>query len=702
MSFAPQRSRLSGLPLQALPGVVFDTETTGLDAARDRVIAIGAVRLQAGSAAADAYSSLVDPGRPIPQDSTTVHGITDADVAGARPFAEVMSEFAEWAGSGVVVGFAVGFDLAVLKAEHERAGLVWRAPRWLDVRHLLQLVKPTLPNPSLDTAAAWLGLAVSERHRAVGDARLTAEIFRALLPKLHDAGITTLAQAERACRSLTAQIEEELRAGWHSSASEISEYARVDSFAYRHRVADLMSAPPLFIDADAPFSQALRRMVETKSRSLFLAPAKPGGSYGIVTERDVLRALDGDGAAALERSIGGFAKRPLIVIDRDEFAYRAMTLMSAKGFRHLGVVDGRGVLVGALSARDLLRQRADEAVSLGDSIETAATAGELGRVWTDLTSVANALVVEKIEAREIAAIVSCELRALTRRACQLAEAEMMQRGQGGPPAAYAMMVLGSGGRGESLLAMDQDNAIVFADGGDDAAADRWLAALGERVSDMLAQAGVAYCKGGVMASNSAWRGSLTQWRQTVGHWITRSRPEDILNLDIFFDARPVHGDEALADGLRRDAIAAAQQSRQFLKLLALSAADFQPPTGWFGRLRLDAGRIDLKAGGLMPIFSTARVLALQHRLDVRSTRERLDVLRPLALVADRVIDDLIQAQSVFLELILRQQLRDIDDGLPLTNKVAPGQLSGIEKQELKWAIDRVPSVNDLLGTPSGF
>ena len=55
------------------------------------------------------------------------------------------------------------------------------------------------------------------------------------------------------------------------------------------------------------------------------------------------------------------------------------------------------------------------------------------------------------------------------------------------------MILGSGGRGESLLAMDQDNAIVFAEGSEGGKADNWCEQLGRRMSDILDGAGVSYC-----------------------------------------------------------------------------------------------------------------------------------------------------------------------------------------------------------------
>ena len=711
MSFAATPHSLSAMPLACLSAIVLDTETTGLDAAKDRVIEIGAVRLagQDGDRA-ETYAALVNPAIPIPPASTEVHGITDNDVAAAPRFAEVMAEFAVWAGPAVIVGYSIGFDMAMLKAEHDRNGVIWSAPRSLDVRHLTQLLAPNLPNQSLETTAAWLDIEVSDRHRALGDALLTAKIFNALVPRLHAQGIATLAQAERACRSLAGRREDENRAGWHEApgvsvaAERLSEYARVDSFPYRHTVADIMNTQPLIVPDDMKLRDAIALMTERKVSSLFFAPPaaweRPlAKESGIVTERDVLRALARSGSAALEGDVAASGHRPLVTVGGEEFVYRAMTRMTLEGFRHLGVSDEAGRIVGALSARDLLRQRADDAVSLADSIEHAQTPAELGRVWSELTTVARALVYEEIDARDIAAIVSRELRALTRRACELAEREMLAAGKGPPPVPYAMLVLGSGGRGESLLAMDQDNAIVFEEGREGEAADLWFEALGKRVADTLNQVGVAYCKGGVMASNATWRKDLACWRETVRSWITRNRPEDLLNCDIFFDAVWVHGDRALAEALHEEAVEMARGARTFLRFLALNASSFEVPVGWFGRLQLDRGRVDIKKGGIMTIFSAARVAALEHGLMQRATPQRLEALRALGVVSPGTIDNLIEAHKVLLDLILRQQLRDIDHGLPLSNKVAPAEMSAFEKDQLKWALEQVPSVNVLLGTP---
>jgi DNA polymerase-3 subunit epsilon/CBS domain-containing protein len=115
----------------------------------------------------------------------------------------------------------------------------------------------------------------------------------------------------------------------------------------------------------------------------------------------------------------------------------------------------------------------------------------MSAVWGNIVLVAKSLVAEDVDSRDVAAVISRELCALTRQACVLAQKEMSTP----PPCPYAMLVLGSGGRGESLLAMDQVNAIVFAEGEPGGPEDQWFAELGSKVADMLDAAGVPYCKG---------------------------------------------------------------------------------------------------------------------------------------------------------------------------------------------------------------
>lgn len=689
----------ASVPLLSLDAVAFDSETTGLDTSQARMIQLGAVRIVDGAVdESQSFQELINPGVPIPAANQVIHGISDTDVAKARDFRKVVKRFDAWRRDSVLIGCASGFDLAMLKRERELAGMGWTPPRCLDVRFMVNLLAPNLPDFSLDTIASWSNVKIQGRHSARGDAIATAAIFVALIPRLREAGIRTLAELERACERFRESSMREVQIGWedvHQARKSRAVLERIDSFPYRHRLRDLMSSPPLMVDADVKLRDALSLMIDSEVSSLYVNPVDPEGPTGIITERDLLRQFRRKGDGAFKQPVSKIAVFPIESLSADAFVYRAIARMRRIHIRHLGVHDSDGEIVGALSARDLLRQRADDAVLLGDDIDAADTIGQMAAVWGSIVLAAKSLVVEEVDALDVAAVISRELRALTRQACKLAERDM----QGPPPCSYAMLVLGSGGRGESLLAMDQDNAIVFAEGDPGGPEDEWFAELGRKVSDILDAAGVPYCKGKIMASNPEWRLSVKGWKKSIKTWIKRKSPGDILNCDIFFDAVGVHGDMELANKILDYAFKIGGDSNLFIKLMSINACRFSSPLGLFGRFKLDNGRMDLKMGGIMPLFSTARTLAIKHGIRAQSTPERFAELRSKLGKMKKTIKNLRQAHRIIFNIILEQQLLDLEAGIPVSNRVAPASLSSASRDQLSWALEQVPNVSNLLGDP---
>jgi CBS domain-containing protein len=688
-------------PLIALDATVIDVETTGLDPRKARAVELAAVRITRGRVnPTAAFRRLINPNEPIPAAASRIHRIHDADVAGAPAFAAVWPEFTATLDDTVLIGHTVGFDLAVLSRECARAGLSWTQPAALDTRLLAEIAEPELADYSLESLAAWLGLDIADRHSAVGDARAAALIFQALVPRLRQNDIRTLAEAQRACRSLTQVLEAHHRAGWSDIASPQGDAtnarARIDSYPYRHRVGDLMS-PARFVGPDTSVGGALDAMTQAKISSLFVAGAGPAlpRDTGIITERDILRAIARDRAGALALPVTQAMSRPLHIVPADAFAYLAVSRMNRLKMRHLGVTDETGAVVGALSARDLLRLRAESGVLLGDRIDLAEDVNDLGRAWGTVAHVAADLAHEGLSGRDVAAVISRELGAMTHRAAVLAEQRMSGAGHGAPPCPYAFVVLGSAGRGESLLAMDQDNAIVFAEGAPEGPEDRWFATLGTHVADTLHEVGVPYCAGGVMAKNAPWRGALATWQARVRHWISRSNPQDLLNVDIFFDLRGVHGDTGLMATLWREGFGLAAGEVSFAKLLAEAAGTVAPALNWLGGFKTVNGRIDLKRAGLFGIVSAARVLAIRHHVMERSTAARLSGVKALGLSAEGDLEALIDAQATFLDLILAQQIRDIAAGIPPSNAVEVKRLSRRERARLHAALKAVVNLDTL-------
>ena len=110
----------SGTPLRALSAVCLDTETTGLDTKRDRLIQVGGVRIHRGEiVTADALDALVNPAQPIPESSTRIHGLTDEMVRDAPHFSQYHETLEAWIGSAVLLGYSIGFDLAILDLARE-------------------------------------------------------------------------------------------------------------------------------------------------------------------------------------------------------------------------------------------------------------------------------------------------------------------------------------------------------------------------------------------------------------------------------------------------------------------------------------------------------------------------------------------------------------------------------------------------------
>ena len=694
-----KKHNTGSIPLLSLNAIAFDSETTGLDTSQARMIEIGAVRIVHGEVdETHTFQAMINPGEPIPPQSQAIHGISDDDVADAAGFAAVVRDFDKWRQDSVLIGYASGFDLAMLKRERELASLDWVAPRCLDVRFLVNLLGPNLPDFSLDTIAGWIGVEIKHRHSALGDAITTAAIFVELIPRLRERGIRTLAEVERACERFDEAATREAQIGWldiQEASKTRTTLERIDSFPYRHRLRDLMSSPPIMIDPGISLRDALAQLIGNQVSSVYVHPVVEGDKPGIVTERDLLRKFDEIGAAAFALPVSEVAVYPLASLSVDTFVYRAIARMKRMHVRHLGVHDYHGKIIGALSARDLLRQRADDAILLGDHIDTAETPGEMSAVWGKIALVAKSLVAEEVDVRDIAAVISRELCALTRQACILAERSM----ETPQPCPYAMLVLGSGGRGESLLAMDQDNALIYAEGEPGGPEDLWFEELGKRVSTMLDAAGVPFCKGNIMASNPEWRRSVEGWHAVVKTWLRRQSPEDILKCDIFFDAVGVHGDRRLSTAVLKKAFKWARKSTPFIKLMSINACKNSPPLGMFGRFKLVNRRMDLKMGGIMPLFSTARILAIKYRKRVRSTPQRFAAVSDDLDKFQSTLRNLVEAHRIIFNAILHQQLLDLEAGIPLSNRVDPGTLSSSSRDQLKWALQQVPNVSNLLGVP---
>ena len=689
-----RKSPSNATPLAALPIVVLDFETTGLDVKQDRIIQIGAVAMQGTSILeSPRIDRLVDPGVPIPPASTRIHGLKDTDVADAGNFIDCIEELRSLFSERVVTGHHVAFDLAILRHESTRHDVEWQDPPSLDLALLTGALEPQLGNLDLENIAAWLGIDVTDRHNALGDCLSTAKTFAQLIPRLLEVDVRTLGEARTFSQRRNDLLLQHEQAGWNTTPGERKTIvappaiSRIDSHIYAKRLQDVMQ-PPISVSPQASLREAARVMSQKRVGSVLILDPN-NMPTGILTERDILSAVAGTTEVLDESVVKEIMASPVECMDSGEMLYRALGRMTRKKIRHLCIADATGVAVGIVSQRDLVKHRATAANLLGDELAVAQSAAELAKTHGKLAQIAHALADDNFSGVDVARIVSNEVRALTARAAALAATHIEADGYGPAPASWCVMVLGSGGRGESLLSADQDNALIHRGTDDD---DKWFAALGKRMSEILDEAGIPFCNGGVMASNAIWRGTLAQWHERINSWLVRANPKDLLNVDIFYDMIPVTGEHAIALKLHQLAVKAAASEPPFLSLLVQSVAQMGSPLGLFGQLRSEQGRIDLKRNGLLPIVSIARVMALRIGSTVHSTPDRLREAATAERITAADAERMIATFRNLLTLVMKQQIIDLEDGVRPSSRVALNTLDKRTKTQLKDDLRRLEEI----------
>jgi DNA polymerase-3 subunit epsilon/ATP-dependent DNA helicase DinG len=160
--------------LTSFTGVALDLETTGLDPSRDAIIEIGLVRFR-GEEILDEWSSLVNPGKPVPASITRLTGITSLDVAAAPRLGELAGLLRRFIGDAPLVAHNAGFDLGFLRS----AGISFAQPA-IDTFELASIVLPSQPSYNLTALLDHFGQTLTGAHRALADAHATARLMAAL------------------------------------------------------------------------------------------------------------------------------------------------------------------------------------------------------------------------------------------------------------------------------------------------------------------------------------------------------------------------------------------------------------------------------------------------------------------------------------------------------------------------------------------
>ncbi len=440
----------------------------------------------------------------------------------------------------------------------------------------------------------------------------------------------------------------------------------------------------LSCDFNTTVRQAAVAMMQHKCDAILVKASVDGEPVGIVTDQDLRNRVLAAGVDP-GKLVSSVMSAPLVQVDESALLFEAGRMMQERSVQHLAVRNSRGEIVGLLGGKVILHaQRHSIGLLLGE-IEKAGSPAALKACYAKLPSLVRSLLDSGTRIEHINRMMSRIADAILARVIALVEPQI-----GSPPVPYAFVVLGSAARGEQALFTDQDNAIAYADVPEPerAAAHAYFLQLGEIVCQWLDQIGYKHCKGESMASNPKWCQPLARWRQFFSDCIATATPQDLVDVNIFFDLRCAFGETGHVMQLRQHLQQLMEANQEvFFFNLAQSTLQFKPPRGFFGNIQVEQGGGDAPSfnikSAIVPIVNFARIYALRHHIVETNTLDRLARLRDYGVLRPSSHDELVQGYASLIHMRLTHQVAQLNRSEEPDNHIVLAELTQLERSILK-------------------
>lgn len=463
------------------------------------------------------------------------------------------------------------------------------------------------------------------------------------------------------------------------------------------QLAALVRRAPVSAPPETRLREAVQAMDEHRVGSIVVVEPESGKPIGIFTLRDLLHRMASAAHDLDEMLMSAASARPLLTLNWRSSIYQAALLMAREGVHHVVVVDAAGKLAGVVSQGDIYALQSGSGKAIADAIRNAADMEALTGAARDIRRLAERMLAAGTAAEPLTQFISTLNDQLTARILEVTGRDFLL-----PNTRWCWLSFGSEGRFEQTLCSDQDNGIIFAapaPAGEAAAIREAFLPFARAVNERLAECGFPLCKGGVMASNPELCLSLDEWRAKFHSWLQAGDPQALLNATIYFDFRPLHGDDALAEDLRAWLLDRSASGPLFLRFMAENALRVRPPLGVLRDFAYDKHAdfphtIDLKASGSRLFVDAARILALAHGVAATSTAERLRALAAGGKLGGDDVGAVIDGFLYVQQLRLREQRRGTSAGMD--NRVDPEQLNELDRHILREAFKQAKKLQSRL------
>lgn len=476
----------------------------------------------------------------------------------------------------------------------------------------------------------------------------------------------------------------------HPSGPEKLSFRAVESLATELQASVLllsrtiseMPLTSLFAAPDTTIAEASAK-ITGKGYDAVLVKSEQGHVMGIVTDEDIRKRVVSAGISTAA-PLYSVMSAPLVTISDKAMLYEALALMQEQKISHVAVTGSDGSVRAMVSNRELQQVHHYSLAFVRHQVETASNAEEVCRISRRIPEYASSLLKSGADSSHLVRLTGMIFESVIQRFLFMAVEKCGQ-----PPVPFVYLVMGSAGREEQTLATDQDNAIIFGDVPEEKLSDtrEFFLKLGSVVSEWLHEAGFRYCNGGIMASRADWCCTVGEWKSKVSRWVSSSEPQDLLEINIFFDFRPIFGEKALAGEINQHIRNELARHPAFFIFLTGNIQKLKPPVNLFGNIQVKGSReqpdtFDIKLA-MLPLVDLARLYALREGTDERGTLARLRWLHLNGYLSEKACQDREEAFRVLMTIRFRHQVEQIIMGQPPDNLIHPDALTHLDQTLLK-------------------
>ena len=292
---------------------------------------------------------------------------------------------------------------------------------------------------------------------------------------------------------------------------------------------------------------------------------------------------------------------------------------------------------------------------------------------------------------------------LSHRVMDIVLTDMDAAGFTRPTVPFALISMGSDGREEQTLITDQDNLIVYGDGGGEAA-DSYFIEFSTRLVDRLEEAGFMRCTGDIMPTNQTWRGSYSQWRKRLFS-IVRYEVEDIgknvMDLIVMSDARYVDGDKKLASDLIDMIRSMERDYFQVLWGMAKAATEMKLALGFMKRIWTEGtgehkDEFNVKLLAWAPLVMNVRILAINQSIPATSTLERISLLEAEGSFSPSFARELADAYHILTRQRILIQIKAIKGTQNNSHYLNPSLLPTAEREQIRHAMTKIEELQKII------